>query len=234
MPTGSVKERFELSMKSEDASDNVRSPADHLKAVDNAMMERCLALAMQAADRGEYPYAAIICRAERIICETMTTVRQDRDATEHAELRAIKTAYRSLNRVGLEDCTIYSNAEPCALCSYAIRESRIGRVVYGIPTPLTGGMSRWNILADKELSERLPEVFAPPPEIVAGFMSEQIEAAIADRYPVAWQFIHARKMYGGPPPSQVLGPRRIGESKRLRDRIMSLLRWGLFDYFGRK
>lgn len=148
-------------------------------------MDRCLAVAMQAADRGEYPYAAVICRLGQIVCEATSSVRQDHDATHHAELLAITRAYRRLDRVSLEDCTIYSNAEPCALCSYAIRESRIGRVVYGIPAPLTGGMTRWNILADNELSDRLPEVFVPPPQIAAGFMREQIESTIALRYPVA-------------------------------------------------
>ena len=52
-----------------------------------------------------------------------------------------------------------------------MRETRVGRVVFGIPAPLTGGLSRWNILADAELSKTLPKVFAPPPEIVAGFMA---------------------------------------------------------------
>jgi tRNA(adenine34) deaminase len=115
-----------------------------------------------------------------------------------------------------------------------MRESRIGRVVFGIPAPLTGGMSRWNILADNELSDRLPEVFAPPPEIVAGFMSKQIEAAIASRYPVAWEFIRARKMFGGPLPSHVFQSTETGRKERLRDTAMSMLRRGIFDYFGRK
>ena len=56
-----------------------------------------------------------------------------------------------------------------------MRETQIGRVVFGVPAPLTGGMTRWNILADTKLSDILPEVFAPPPEIVPGFMREQIE-----------------------------------------------------------
>jgi tRNA(adenine34) deaminase len=98
----------------------------------------------------------------------------------------MKQALRRLNRVSLEDCTIYTNAEPCALCSYAMRETRIGRVVFGVPAPLTGGLSRWNILADVELSNTLPEVFAPSPEIVPGFMHEQVEAAMARRTPITW------------------------------------------------
>jgi tRNA(adenine34) deaminase len=160
-----------------------KSTAD---ALDRAMMERCIALAIQAVDVGEYPYAAVICRDGELISEGINSARQDRDVTHHAEIVVMKQALRRLNRVSLEDCTIYTNAEPCALCSYAMRETRIGRVVFGVPAPLTGGLSRWNILADVELSNTLPEVFAPPPEIVPGFMHEQVEAAMARRTPITW------------------------------------------------
>ena len=84
-----------------------------------------------------------------------------------------------------------------------MRETRIGRVVFGVPAPLTGGMTRWNILADTKLSDILPEVFAPPPEIVPGFMREQIESAIARRTPLAWEIIRARNIFGGPLPAQI-------------------------------
>jgi tRNA(Arg) A34 adenosine deaminase TadA len=128
----------------------------------------------------------VVCRDGQIVCEAVNSVRYDRDVTRHAELVALSAAFRRLNRTSLEDCTIYSNAEPCALCCYAMRESRIGRVVYSIPAPLTGGVSRWRILADDELSDRLPEVFAPPPEIVPGFMRKGAEKALARPAPLAW------------------------------------------------
>jgi hypothetical protein len=37
-----------------------------------------------------------------------------------------------------------------------------GRVVFGVPASLTGGVTRWNILTDTKLSDTVPEVFAPP------------------------------------------------------------------------
>lgn len=169
-----------------------------------------------------------------IVCETTSAVKESGDVTHHAELLAISKAFRVLNRVSLEDCTIYSNAEPCAFCCYAMRESRIGRVVYGIPAPLTGGVSRWNILGDTGLSDKLPEVFAPPPEIVPGLMREQIEAAIARRYPLMWEFIRARNIFGGPLPSQLLTPAPKIDRAKIRDRVMMFLRRRVFDYFGRR
>jgi tRNA(Arg) A34 adenosine deaminase TadA len=119
------------------------------------MMERCIALAMRAMDLGEYPYAAVICREGMVICESTSSAAHEHDVTHHAEVVAISEALRRLNRVSLEDCTIYANAEPCALCSYAMRE-RIGRVVFGVPAPLTGGVTRWNILTDIKLSDTVP------------------------------------------------------------------------------
>jgi hypothetical protein len=120
------------------------------------------------------------------------------------------------------------------LCCYATRETRIGRVVFGVPAPLTGGMTRWNILADTKLSDILPEVFAPPPEIVPGFMREQIESAIARRTPLAWEFIRARNIFGGPLPAQIPTETKAHRSRGFGQQLMSILRRGLFDYFGRK
>jgi len=69
-------------------------------------------------------------------------VSQDRDVTRHAEAVALTEAQRTLGCTSLDDCTLYANVEPCALCSYAIREARIGRVVYGVSSPVMGGHPR--------------------------------------------------------------------------------------------
>jgi tRNA(adenine34) deaminase len=208
-------------------------PDSPIDAVDRAMMERCIALAMRSVDLGEYPYAAVICRNGEVVCESINSVRHDRDVTRHAEMVAMSEAQHRLNRVSLEDCTIYANAEPCALCCYAMRETRIGRVVFGVPAPLTGGLTRWNILADTKLSNALPEVFAPPPEIVPGFMREEIESAIARRVPLAWEFIRARNIFGGPVPAQILTHETAQRRGGFRRHAMSFLRRWVFDYFGR-
>jgi len=164
---------------------------------------------------------------------TQTAADFDRAMMERCVALAIQALGR-LRRASLEDCTIYANTEPCALCSYAMRETRIGQVVFGIPAPLTGGLSRWNILADAELSKTLPEVFAPPPEIVAGFMREQAEAAIARRTPIAWDFIRARNIFGGPLPAHLLEELSVRRKVSLQDRLMSFLRRQVFDRLGRR
>jgi tRNA(adenine34) deaminase len=58
------------------------------------------------------------------VAESINKVTHDGDVTRHAEVAAISQAQKTLGTVSLEDCEIYLNAEPCALCSYAIRETR--------------------------------------------------------------------------------------------------------------
>lgn len=113
-----------------------------IEVTDKGMMRRCIALSKTSGDQGEYPYAAVICRNGEFVCELINWVTHDRDVTRHAEVVAVSEAQRVLGTTSLDDCTIYVNAEPCAFCCYAIRESQIGKVVYGMRSPVMGGHPR--------------------------------------------------------------------------------------------
>jgi tRNA(adenine34) deaminase len=165
------------------------------EASDIAMMRRCIALAQSARSSGEYPFAAVIGRRGEFICESLNMVRIEGDVTRHAEMVAISLAQKKLLATSLDECTIYSTIEPCAMCSYAIRESRIGRVVFSLRSPLMGGNSRWNILADGDLSSTLPEVFAPPPDVLSGCLQHEVQTVFRARNLLIWEFIKARKIF---------------------------------------
>jgi tRNA(adenine34) deaminase len=142
-------------------------------------------------------------------------------------------AQKTLSTISLDDCEIYINAEPCAFCSYAIRESRIRRVVYGLSSPHMGGLSKWNVLDDTDLSSAMPEVFAPPPEIVSGYMEAEVQQALIDWNPIVAEVIRRRGLFGSAPRVQTAAlPSR--EEFSVRRRIRRFLRDHLFDYFGRK
>ena len=151
-----------------------------------AMMTRAIALSKKSGAAGEYPYGVLICRGGEIVAEAIDRVKHDCDVTRHAEVVAISAAQRTLGRTSLEDCVIYASAEPCVLCSYAIRESRIGRVVYALHSPHMGGLSKWNVLKDDGISRTMPEVFAPPPAVVAGFMADEAERALYEWNRLVW------------------------------------------------
>ena len=202
------------------------------EATDVAMMRRCLALSKTSGDLGEYPYAAIICRNGEFVCESINRVTRDRDVTRHAEVVALSEAQKALRQTSLDDCTIYVNAEPCAYCSYAIRETRIGRVVYALKSPVMGGRSRWNILADRRLSDTMPEVFALPPEIVAGYMEKEAEEVFATWNPLIWQFIKSRGLFVAHPAKEKIQgahARRNG----IGERIVNAFRRIVIDRIGR-
>ena len=55
-----------------------------------------------------------------------------------------------------------------------------------------GGHSRWNILSDTKLSAVLPEVFLPAPEIVPGFLQDEVEVVFQNWNPLIWEVIKAR------------------------------------------
>jgi tRNA(adenine34) deaminase len=162
---------------------------------DLTMMRRCIALAQSAKSHGEYPFAAVIARRGEFICESINVVRAESDVTRHAEMVVISIAQNTLRSTSLDNCTLYSTVEPCAMCSYAIRESRIGRVVFGLRSPVMGGISRWSILTDPGLSSILPEVFAAPPDVLPGCLQHQVQKLFRKRNPLAWELMKARKIF---------------------------------------
>ncbi len=211
-----------------------------LQATDERMMRRCFALATQSAKQGEYPYGSVITCDGAVVAETTNRVAHDRDVTRHAEVVAITAAQKARGSTNLDGCTLYTNMEPCAFCSYAIREARIARVVFATRSPIMGGLSRWNILGDEKLSETMPEVFAPPPVVVPEFLAEEAEATLLRISPVMWAFVRegglldARMRRLADAEQAPLGTsRRPGAFAGAGDWLMRFLRTNVFDRFGR-
>jgi tRNA(adenine34) deaminase len=199
--------------------------------LDRTMMQRCIALSVRSGEEGEYPYGVVICRNDEVITESTNRIAHERDVTRHAEVVAISQAQKILGTVSLDDCSIYVSAEPCALCSLLIRESRIGRVIYALHSPHMGGVSKWPVLTDVDISKTVPEVFAPPPEIIAGFMAEEAEEALLKWNPPLWGVVKARGLFVTDPLS-VVRPKH--SRKTIGQHILAILRRTLFDRFGRK
>jgi len=197
--------------------------------LDTQMMQRCIALSVQSGEAGEYPYGVVIARAGTVVTDSINRVAHEHDVTRHAEVVAISAAQKALSTVSLDDCTIYVSAEPCAYCCYAIRESRISRVVYALSSPHMGGVSKWPVLTDEDISRTMPEVFAAPPSILAGFMARQAQDALLEWNPLIAGVIEARKLFVEGPLTTV----RPTRTRNLRQRVLGFLRRALFDRFGR-
>jgi tRNA(adenine34) deaminase len=167
---------------------------------DRAMMARCIELSRLAVGEGEYPFGTVIALDGQVIAEATNRTVRDADVSRHAEVIALSLARRTLGLDQLRRSTLYSNIEPCAMCSYCIREAWVGRVVYAIGSPVMGGLSKWDILRDHGLSERMPQVFGAVPEVVGGVLFDEAQRAWREWNPVAWELIKLRGLLTEPRP----------------------------------
>lgn len=169
-------------------------------ATDEAMMARCIELSRIAASNGEYPFGTVIALNGQIISEGINSIVRDNDVTRHAEIIALSHAQKTVGREKLRRFTLYTNIEPCAMCSYCIREAWVSRVVYALGSPVMGGLSKWNVLRDDGLSDRIPEIFGAVPEVVSGVLLNEAQQAWREWSPFAWEMIKLRGLLTAPCP----------------------------------
>jgi len=104
----------------------MNSPSQHERH-----MRRCIELARQAMEHGDSPVGSLIVDHDEIVSEGVEAVRARHDATAHAEMEALRTAFQRRRSRDLTGCTLYTSVEPCIMCAYAIRLARISVVVCG-------------------------------------------------------------------------------------------------------
>ena len=134
-------------------------------------MRRCLELAALARGKGNTAVGSLIVLDGQVIAEARETLPSATRVTGHAEVLACQGA---IDRTGFRDlagAVLYTTAEPCFMCSYVIRQLRVGLVVYGVETPLIGGItSSHPILTDPAL-----DAWRPAPLVVGGILREECE-----------------------------------------------------------
>ena len=78
------------------------------------------------------PFGCVIVRGGEIVGRGHNMVIASNDPTAHAEVVAIRDACKTLGRIELEDCTLYTSCEPCPMCMSAIYWARIGKVFFAL------------------------------------------------------------------------------------------------------
>ena len=101
-------------------------------------MADALALAAQAAARGEVPVGAIVVCDGAIVGRGGNSPIAASDPTAHAEIAALREAAAALGNYRLPRCELYVTLEPCAMCAGAVLHARLARLVYGARDPKTG------------------------------------------------------------------------------------------------
>ena len=99
---------------------------------DEKYMKAAIRLAKKAGGYQEVPIGCVIVRDGKIIARGYNRRNMDKSTLSHAEMIAIRKASKKTGDWRLEDCIIYVTMEPCMMCSGAIEQSRMKKIVYGV------------------------------------------------------------------------------------------------------
>ncbi len=94
-------------------------------------MDQALALAKKAFQKDEVPVGVVLVLGDKVIAKAYNTRQHSHDATNHAEIIAIKKACKKVKDFRLNDVVMYVTLEPCLMCLGAILNSRIKTVYFG-------------------------------------------------------------------------------------------------------
>ncbi len=136
-------------------------------------MKEALRQAKKAAAIGEVPIGCVIVCDGKIVGRGYNKRNTNKTTLAHAELIAIDKASRKLGDWRLEGCDMYVTLEPCQMCSGAIVQSRLDRVIIGAMNPKAGcAGSILNILQMQEFNHQV--------EIVRGMMEEECSEVLQE------------------------------------------------------
>lgn len=101
-------------------------------------MHEAIKEAKKAFRKQEVPVGCVIVVDNQIVARAHNLRHTRKNSLYHAEMIAIQRACRKLDRWILDDATIYVTLEPCLMCTGAILQSRLKRLVYGKNEPKFG------------------------------------------------------------------------------------------------
>ena len=136
-------------------------------------MRAALAEAENAAADGEVPVGAVVVVNGDILAVGRNNPRASNDPSGHAEINALRAAGRYAGNYRLTDASLYVTLEPCVMCTGAIVQARIKRVVFGAYDKKAGALGSVEDLADsRALNHRF--------EVNGGLLADESQALLRD------------------------------------------------------
>lgn len=135
-------------------------------------MDQAIALAREAALEGEVPVGAVVVLGDKIVGTGRNRREKSKNALAHAEIEAINEACRTLGGWRLWQCDMYVTLEPCPMCTGAIINSRIKRLVYGASDNKAGSCGSVVNLFELPYNHK--------PEIVSGVKKDECAELLSE------------------------------------------------------
>ena len=139
---------------------------------DKYFMNQAIALAKEAAEEGEVPVGAVVVLDGKIVGAGRNRREISKNALAHAEIEAINEACRALGGWRLWQCDMYVTLEPCPMCTGAIINSRMKRLVYGA--------SDYKAVSCGSVIDLFSLPYNHKPEVAKGVMQEECAALLTD------------------------------------------------------
>ena len=100
---------------------------------DDKRIREVITIAKNAADKGNRPFGALLVAADgAVLARGENTQASDQQVLAHAEMNLLHEAVQNYGPDVLGHATLYTSAEPCAMCTGAMFWSGIGRLVFGL------------------------------------------------------------------------------------------------------
>lgn len=129
-------------------------------------MRIALQEARSAYAEGEVPVGALLVRDGQVLAVAHNLREATRDPSAHAEMLVLRAGAEGSDSWRLTGATLYVTKEPCIMCSGAMVNARIARLVYGCGDVKAGGVnSLYTILSDARLNHRV--------EVISGVLGEE-------------------------------------------------------------
>lgn len=135
-------------------------------------MDQAIALAKEAAQEGEVPVGAVVVLGDKIVGTGRNRREKSKNALAHAEIEAINEACRTLGGWRLWQCDMYVTLEPCPMCTGAIINSRIKRLIYGASDCKAGSCGSVVNLFELPYNHK--------PEIVSGVKKDECAGLLSE------------------------------------------------------
>jgi tRNA(Arg) A34 adenosine deaminase TadA len=141
------------------------------------LLSRCIEISKNARLHGNTPFGALLAdKNGQILLEQENIEITENICTGHAETTLAALASQKYSKEFLWECTLYTTAEPCAMCTGSIYWSNIGTIVYAMTErrllELTGDNAQnptFDLPAEEILrhGQKKIQVIGPFPEVEA-------------------------------------------------------------------